>query len=132
MSRPEAASRAAEAGVRAADVDGLLSELLDLGALRAQNGQLALAVPHVAVKDWQPFVDEVDAIGAQVTSAVADAADDLRARLVRCSFADCDFTESVYLCVCLAADLVSEAIRKREWVRFPERADFSWGVLLVS
>ncbi len=132
VSHQEAASRAAESGVRATDVDGLLSELLDLGALRAQNGQLALAVPHVAVKDWQPFVDEVDAIGAQVTGAVADAADDLRARLVRCSFADCDFTESVYLCVCLAAELVSEAIRKREWVRFPELADFSWGVLLVS
>jgi hypothetical protein len=85
-------------------------------------------VPHDA---WQGFLNELDRLGEDIVEAASGGADDLRQRMLRCSFAECSFSDSVGLCIGLAQGLVGEAFHKRGWDRFPDVADFSWGVMFV-
>ncbi len=64
-------------------------------------------------------------------SPVPKAAEDLRARLARCSFADCNYQDSAALCIGLAVDVLAEAINERGWVRFPPQAGLEWGLAFV-
>jgi len=124
-------SRAGEFGLKLGDVDRFVADLEQLGGIVRQNGQIELAIPVVPRTAWQPFLDELDQIGGRIVSALADAAGDLRERMTRCSFAECDFSDSVGLCMGLAQDLVGQAISKHEWVEFPDKADCSWGIMFV-
>jgi hypothetical protein len=123
--------RAAEFGLKAADVGIFLAELERLHAVVKENSTIKLAIPVAPHRVWQPFLDELDHMGERVAAAGADVADDLRKRMVRCSFAECDFSDSVHLCVSFANALVGEEIRRRGWVKFPDRADFAWGIMFV-
>ena len=124
--------RAAQFDLKVADVDHFLAGLEQCHGILRQNGQVRLAMPVARHAAWQPFVDALVEIGKRTVAAVADAAGDLRDRMLRCSFAECDFSDSVGLCIALAENLVADAIRKRGWVEFPDKADFAWGVMFVS
>jgi RNA polymerase sigma-70 factor (ECF subfamily) len=123
--------RTDQLGLKVADVGRFLADLERLHAIVREGSEIKLAIPVVAHPVWQPFLDELDDIGKHVAAAAANAADDLRERMVRCSFAECDFNDSVGLCMRFVEGLVAEAIRKRERVEFPEKADFSWGMIFV-
>ena len=82
-------------------------------------------MPHAT---WQAFLDDLEAIGERIACEITDAADDLRQRMLRCSFAECNFSDSVSLCIGYVQNLLSAEIHARGWVAFPEQADFSWGV----
>ncbi|UCC67650.1 MAG: sigma-70 family RNA polymerase sigma factor, partial [Armatimonadota bacterium] len=123
--------RAADFGLKLTDADSFLSGIERLRAVTKQKDRIQLAIPVAPHTAWQPFLDELDSLSERTAAAVADAAEDLRQRMLRCSFAECSFADSVGLCMELAHKLVSYSIRERDWVRFPGRADFSWGVMFV-
>ena len=60
-----------------------------------------------------------------------EIADELRGRIRRCSFAECDWADAVTACMMYLRGLIGDEIRNRGWVTLPESADFSWGCLLA-
>jgi len=131
ISAESVGDRAVEFGLQVGDVGTFLADLEQLHAVTRHNGSIELSVPVVPYAMWQPFLRDLDRIGGRIVGAVSNAADDLRGRMVRCSFTDCNFSDSVELCMTLAGDLVGEVIGKRGWVTFPGKADFSWGLMFV-
>ena len=89
-------------------------------------------VPRLDREDWEGYVDWLREIGAQIESAVADAAGELRKRALHCSFADCDFADSVLAFLMYLECMVEKAIADRNWVSLPAEADFSWGALIAT
>ena len=114
------------------DTDRLLDGLQRLGAIRVEGDRVWLAVPALTQDAWEPFrVGEVGRISRELADGMAEGADDLRQRMVHCSFANCDFSDSVGMCVGYARAKVGDAIRSSGYAPFPDKADFSWGVLFV-
>lgn len=106
--------------------------LADLHAVAEREGRTAVSVPTLLLPPWKEYLSFLDGIGAEIEAVVADAADDLRKRTLHCSFADCNFADSVLVFLMYVERIVKQAISERNWVSFPEEADFSWGALIVA
>ena len=128
----ERARLAEELEIADARHDEFWACLADLNAVTEENGRFRVALPTLPLGLWKESLSLLEEIGADIDETVADAADDLRKRAVRCSFADCYFSDSVAACFAYLEGLVKQAIGEREWIALPEEADFSWGALIVA
>ena len=106
--------------------------LVDLQAIAERGDKAEIIVPVVPVRAWKDYLGHLDDIGEEMTSRVTDAADGLRRRAARCSFADCYFADSVLIFLACAASVVGRAIDERGWVSAPQEADLSWGALIAA
>ncbi len=106
--------------------------LADLHAVSELEGATRVAVPSLPLAPWEEYLALLDGIGQEINETVADAADDLRRRTARCSFADCNFADCVLVFVTYLESLVQHAVSERKWTSFPAEADFSWGALIVA
>jgi hypothetical protein len=105
--------------------------LLELHAVSLRGGRWFVAVPRVPITAWHNYLRILRRIGDEINARVADSADDLRARARRCSFADCDFNDSVFVFCTFAESFVKEAVVRRLPPRFPKEADFGWGAFIA-
>jgi len=105
--------------------------LADLSAIKLGGDCVALALPAVSWADWSPLVEQTEALSDRIAEALADSADELRSRILRCSFAQGSFADAVMVAITLTAALVCEAVMDRGWLTFPAQAAFEWGCLLV-
>ena len=130
---PPAKSRIAEElGIPANRREAFWTRLADLHAIGEREGRTRVIVPRLHYDPWQAYLASLDRIGAEMEDVVANAADDLRKRALHCSFAGCNFSDSVLAFLMYLEGLVKEAISERGWVNLPEEADFSWGALIVA
>lgn len=106
--------------------------LVDLQAIAERGNATEVIVPVIPVQEWQSYLGRLDEIGEEITSQVASAADGLRRRAARCSFADCYFADSVLIFFSCATAMVGTAIDERGWVSPPKEADLSWGALIAA
>ena len=112
--------------------DAFWARLADLHAVAEHQGRMRVIVPTLPLDPWKEYLSLLDDIGEEINETVADAADDLRKRTVRCSFADCYFSDSVSVFFSCLEGMVKQTIGERKWVTLPEEADFSWGALIVT
>ena len=103
----------------------------DLKKKAESDGCMRVAAPTLPLRAWKDGLSLLAEIGDEINETVADAADDLRRRAARCSFADCFFSDSVAASFAYLDGLVKQAIGEREWIEPPDEADFSWGALIV-
>jgi RNA polymerase sigma-70 factor, ECF subfamily len=101
------------------------------GMVKRENGA-RVGVAVIPVAAWKEYLEYIDDLGEALTSRVTDAADGLRRRAARCSFADCYFSDSVLTFVNSAVSIVGKAIDEKVLVTIPEEADLSWGVLIAA
>ncbi len=127
----EAAARVSQCGIETDDPTAFLDELQRLCAIYRVGGSFEVAMPVVPMKPWGDYMARLTAMGKQVAETMGENADELRSRIMRCSFAQCNFADAVAACVMYLRGLIGNAIRDRAWVRLPEKADFSWGCMLV-
>lgn len=106
--------------------------LADLNAVSEREGGLHVALPVVPLKPWQEYLGLIEELKAEVGERVADAADDLRARTLKCSFADCAFADTILAFFTFLEGIVKEELVSRKWITPPGEADFSWGTLIVA
>lgn len=106
--------------------------LVDLQAIAERGDRAEIIVPVLPVQAWKEYLDRLDSIGEEIACQVTDAADGLRRRAARCSFADCYFADSVLIFFACATAIVGGAIDERGWICPPEEADLSWGVLIAA
>jgi len=128
----ERARLADELEIAVARHDEFWACLADLNAVTEEDGRFRVALPTLPLGLWKESLSLLEEIGVDIDETVADAADDLRKRAARCSFADCYFSDSVAACFAYLEGLVKQAIGEREWIALPEEADFSWGTLIVA
>ena len=128
----ERARFADELEIAAARHDEFWACLADLNAVTEEDGRFRVVLPTLPLGLWKESLSLLEEIGADIDETVADAADDLRKRAARCSFADCYFSDSVAACFAYLEGLVKQTIGEREWIALPEEADFSWGALIVA
>jgi len=108
------------------------SRLVELRAVAEREGHLHVALPTAPIEPWKEYQGLIDELKADVRERVADAADDLRARTLKCSFADCNFADTVLASFTFLEGMAKEELVKREWIAPPAEADFSWGTLIVT
>ncbi|MEW6751257.1 MAG: sigma-70 family RNA polymerase sigma factor [Candidatus Latescibacterota bacterium] len=106
--------------------------LVELGAVAQRGSTAQVILPVVPLDEWQGYLARLAAIGEEITGRVADAAEGLRRRAARCSFADCYFADAVPVFITCAAALVGRIIDEQGWVSAPAEADLSWGVLIAA
>ena len=111
--------------------DELWDRLIDLNAVEERDGRLRVVVPTLPLGPWKECLSLLEEIGEEINETIADAADDLRKRAARCSFADCYFSDSVSVFFAYLEGMAKQAIGVRQWVVLSEEADFSWGSLIV-
>ena len=121
-----------DVGIGAEEARDIWQRLIDLGALEQRDGVFVLLVPHLPLSPWKEFLSKLDRIGDEVADVVSEGADALRQRILHCSFADCNFSDSVFASFWCAEGLIVEEIKARGGLETPESADFSWGVLLAG
>lgn len=112
--------------------DAFWSGLVDLHVTAERGGRTEVIVPTLPLAPWKAYLSRLDRIGEEITETVADAADDLRKRAARCSFADGYFADAVMAFFSCLEGIVQQAIADREPLSFPDEADFSWGALIVA
>ena len=106
--------------------------LAELAAIDRSGDPARVLVPVLPLSAWREYLGHLDAIGVEITQRVTDAADGLRRRAARCSFADCYFADAVLVFVACDSALVGRAIDAQGWVTVPAEADLSWGVLIAA
>jgi hypothetical protein len=107
--------------------DAFWQGLLDLHAVAGGRDPLDVIVPRVPLDAWKGYLNTLEEIAREINDTVVDAAEDLRKHVVRCSFADCYFADSVVAFFTCLEGMVKEAITDRQELSLPEEADFSWG-----
>jgi len=118
--------------LRGAQQEELWNRLVDLNAVREQQGGPRVALPVVPLEPWQDYLGLIEELKAEVGEHVANAADDLRARTLKCSFADCSFADTILAFFTFLEGLVKAELVARKWIAPPQEADFSWGTLIVA
>ncbi|MBM4087332.1 MAG: hypothetical protein FJ272_21280 [Planctomycetes bacterium] len=111
--------------------DEFWRRLAQLHAVGGAGEETRLAVPLLPLAAWKDYLSLLDGLKAEIAERVADAAEDLRARTLRCSFADCNFADTVLVFFTYLQGLVNEAIASRNWLTMPKEADYSWGALMA-
>ena len=106
--------------------------LADLHAVAEREGHTRVIVPRLPLGPWKEYLSLLDGIGKEIDERITDAADDLRRRAVRCSFADCYFADSVSVFITYLEGMIKHTITERGWITLPDEADFSWGALIVA
>ncbi len=130
---PELMTRVAdELGLAQEGRDDFWAMLADLHAVRTENETTRIIIPRLPPAVWAAYLLMLDGVGEELNDAAADAADDLRKRALRCSFADCYFADSVFAFFTYLEHVVGAAISRKQWVTFPPEADYSWGAMIVS
>ena len=119
-------------GIEGTRRDAFWQGLVDLHAVAGVRDCLDVVVPRVPLDAWKGYLDMLEEIGQEINDTVVDAAEDLRKRVVRCSFADCYFADSVMAFFTVLEGMVKEALVSRQPPSLPEEADFSWGVLIAA
>jgi RNA polymerase sigma-70 factor (ECF subfamily) len=127
----EVAGRVAACGIDTDDPQAFVRGLARLRAIRRVGDRFQAAIPVVPMEPWVEYMQRLTAMGEQVAQTVGDNADELRSRVMRCSFAECNLADAVVACIMYLRGLIGDEIRRRGWVKLPDRADFSWGCLLV-
>ena len=112
--------------------DAFWQGLIDLHAVAGDRDCLDVVVPRVPLDAWKDYLGVLEEIGREINDTVVDAAEDLRKRVVRCSFADCYFADSVMAFFTVLEGMVKESLVSRQPLSLPEEADFSWGVLIAA
>lgn len=90
------------------------------------------AVPVVSMADWQMVLDAYGQIAADINARLHEHIDDLRARVARCSFAECDFDQVVHAALALLAEPIRLHAQEAFDLSFPPAAGMDWGCLVVT
>ena len=96
------------------------------------GGAIRCAIAVVPLRAWEEFVAKVREIAGVIGENVVRHADDLRRRAAHCTFADCNFPDAAYAFLQALYGRVGGEVEHRGWFAFPERSDFSSGVLLAA